>query len=241
MPDACGDINPIRSCEDTGNELANVICQKLEARVPIKTLPVLGVKKQTITEGKTEIDAVVHSWHVGDVAFSSIPGELFVEWGIRIKEKSSFPWRYPVELSEGSLGYLITQDAWEHGAYEALTSKTAFVSVEGVQSIVNQTVKDLNLLRKTMLSEKLFPKIEKLKNGGELTIRPLKTNDGEALAGRAIHPNFPEILGIAWTPAVNHFSERLGIDWRQISAHLTRRKYKPLRSFNETETPRPPP
>lgn len=218
MPGACGDINPIRSCDETGNELARVICQKLEARAPMEKAPSLGVKKQTLTipfrnlnedqeerlkaskwgeseqryfrgtlaelraEGRTEIDTAVHSWHIGDVAFSSIPGELFVEWGIRIKEKSPFPWTYPVELSGGCIGYMITQDAWEHGGYEALTAKTAPVSVEGVRAMVDRTLEDLNLLRKTLISESLFSRIEKLKNGQEITIRTFRKSDGEALA-----------------------------------------------------------
>jgi len=66
-------------------------------------------------EGITEARIVLHAWRICEVGFASLPGELFVEWGMRIKAESPFPWTYPVELSGDYLGYLVTQQAWEAG------------------------------------------------------------------------------------------------------------------------------
>lgn len=86
--------------------------------------------------GQTQAVSVVHAWRLGDVAFVSQPGELFVELGMRLKQQSPFPWTYPVELCGDYLGYLVTPQAWKAGGYESLISTVALPSVEGVETIV---------------------------------------------------------------------------------------------------------
>jgi len=87
-------------------------------------------------EGKTESQTVLQAWRIGEVGFASLPGELFVDWGLRIKEQSPFPWTYPVELGGDYLGYLVTEQAWRSGGYESLTARSAKPSVEGVAKMV---------------------------------------------------------------------------------------------------------
>jgi len=88
-------------------------------------------------EGKTEAETVLQAWRIGDVGFASLPGELFVEWGLKIKRESPFPWTYPVELGGDYLGYLVTQQAWEAGGYESLIARSAKPSHEGVSQMVD--------------------------------------------------------------------------------------------------------
>ncbi|HOF86620.1 MAG TPA: hypothetical protein PLZ36_00770, partial [Armatimonadota bacterium] len=71
------------------------------------------------------------AFHIGDVAFATFPGELFVELGLRVKAESPFPWTYPVELANGALGYLITEQAWQAGGYESLISTVTLVAPRG--------------------------------------------------------------------------------------------------------------
>jgi hypothetical protein len=87
-------------------------------------------------EGVREAESVVQAWRIGDVGFASLPGELFVEWGLKIKAESPFPWTYPVELGGDYLGYLVTEQAWEAGGYESLLARSARPSVEGVARLV---------------------------------------------------------------------------------------------------------
>ncbi len=99
------------------------------------------MRKQGITEERTLISA----WRIGEVGFAGLPGELFVQWGLKIKEESPFPWTYPVELCGDYLGYLVTESAWRAGGYESLVARTAKPSPEGVGVMVS---KALDLLRR---------------------------------------------------------------------------------------------
>jgi hypothetical protein len=62
---------------------------------------------------------------VGDHAFASVPCELFVELGLRIKERS-FPRRaIVVGLANGMVGYVPTKDAFARGGYETTFLNTS--------------------------------------------------------------------------------------------------------------------
>lgn len=95
-------------------------------------------------EGITEAVAPLAVWRLGDVSFAHIPGELFVECGLQIKEHSPFPWTFPVELAGGYLGYLVTPSAWDAGGYESLISRVGNIDVAGVESMVST---ELTMLR----------------------------------------------------------------------------------------------
>lgn len=55
---------------------------------------------------------------LGDVALVSIPGELFVEYGLEIKEKSKFPHTFIVDIANDYVGYIPTLKAFKEGGYE---------------------------------------------------------------------------------------------------------------------------
>jgi len=95
-------------------------------------------------EGITQVDTWVQAFHLGDTAFVTLPGEVFVDWQVHIKEASPFPWTFPIALSNDALGYLITRDAWEGGGYEALINVGTFIDVAGVDLMVDR---DLEMLR----------------------------------------------------------------------------------------------
>jgi len=97
-------------------------------------------------EGTREAATVLQAWRIGEIGFASLPGELFVEWGMKIKQESPFPWTYPVELGGDYLGYLVTEKAWQAGGYESLIASSAKPSVEGVASMVNNALDMLNEL-----------------------------------------------------------------------------------------------
>lgn len=96
--------------------------------------------------GARKAATVLQAWHIGDIGFASLPGEVFVEWGIKIKQESPFPWTYPVELGGDYLGYLVTEKAWQAGGYESLICSSAKPSVEGVAGMVASALDMLNEL-----------------------------------------------------------------------------------------------
>ncbi len=64
-----------------------------------------------------EIDVI----GINKYRFVFMPGEMFVEYSLRIKEKS--PHTYAVSLSNGVLyGYIVTEEAQQEGGYEASNS-----------------------------------------------------------------------------------------------------------------------
>ncbi len=72
----------------------------------------LDVEVQVITLGR-------------DVAFVSLPGEVFVELGISIKKASPFPHTMIVELANGSIGYIPNKSAYPEGQYEVVSARCA--------------------------------------------------------------------------------------------------------------------
>jgi len=62
---------------------------------------------------------------VGDVALVGLPGEIFVELGLEIKERSPFPYTIVNELCNDSIGYVPTAKAYGEGGYEATSTPLA--------------------------------------------------------------------------------------------------------------------
>jgi len=98
--------------------------------------------------GKKEAKTIIQAWRIGDISFVSFPGELFVEWGIKVKKESPFLWTYPCELGGDYIGYLITKKAWEKGGYESLIARSSLPSWEGVDYMVKEGIKLLKKLYK---------------------------------------------------------------------------------------------
>jgi hypothetical protein len=57
-----------------------------------------------------------------EVAIWSAPLELFVEVANEIRDRSPFPYTFYFGYSNGWLGYLLTESAWEQGGYETSVS-----------------------------------------------------------------------------------------------------------------------
>ena len=65
-------------------------------------------------------DLEVQVVQIGPVAFVTNPAEYFVDYGLRIKKESRFPLTFPVELANGCVGYVPTEEALgpHGGGYE---------------------------------------------------------------------------------------------------------------------------
>ena len=72
---------------------------------------------------KQHFDTEVQVMAVGNVAITALPGEIFVELGLSIKEHSSFEHNLLAELANGNLGYICTAAAYPQGAYEPTSSR----------------------------------------------------------------------------------------------------------------------
>lgn len=77
----------------------------------------------------TEIQAI----RVGDAALVALPGEIFVELGLAIKEASPFPCTFVVGYANDNLGYIPTEEAFAEGGYEVATAR--FVKATGARLV----------------------------------------------------------------------------------------------------------
>lgn len=84
-----------------------------------------------------------HIVRFGDVAFSTNPFELFLDFGNRIKARSNAQQTFIVQLCCGSGGYLPTEKAEKAGHYSAYIS-SGNVGHEGGDLFVRKTITEIN-------------------------------------------------------------------------------------------------
>jgi hypothetical protein len=90
-----------------------------------------------------------------DIAWVSLPGEIFVDLGLAIKHGSPFRQTVIAELANGSIGYVPTKKAYSEGNYEVVSARCAEGSGEKlVESAVRQLRKLYPAVAKTAAPKK---------------------------------------------------------------------------------------
>ena len=79
-----------------------------------------------------------------DLAWVSLPGEIFVELGLAIKEASPFKHTIIAELANGSVGYIPTKRAYAEGNYEPISARCAAGSGEMLVEAALRMLKQLH-------------------------------------------------------------------------------------------------
>jgi len=102
----------------------------------VKAYEVLDVMAREGKPHEVEVQVIA----LGDeVAWVSLPGEIFTELGLAIKKASPFRYTFIAELANGSVGYIPNREAYAQGAYEVVSSRCAEGSGELlVQSAIYQ-------------------------------------------------------------------------------------------------------
>ena len=103
----------------------------------VKAEKVIHVSKRKGENLRAEVQVLA----VGPVAFVAVPGEYFVELGMRIKKESPFPYTFIVELANGDLGYIPTRRGFEEGGYEPTSTPLA---PGGGEKIADKAIELLN-------------------------------------------------------------------------------------------------
>jgi hypothetical protein len=72
--------------------------------------------------GETELQVI----RIGDLALVALPGEIFVEIGLAIKNRSPFPVTAVVGLANDHIGYVPTRRAFGEGGYETWRTRISW-------------------------------------------------------------------------------------------------------------------
>jgi len=79
-----------------------------------------------------------------DLAWVSMPGELFVEPGLNLKAASPFRQTHIVELADGSIGYIPNRSAYAEGNYEVTSARCAAGSAEMLVAAAVKLLEELH-------------------------------------------------------------------------------------------------
>ncbi len=91
---------------------------------------------------RRSIDTVVQAINIGETVFVGIPGEPFVEIGLRLKVGSPFEYTAIAELANDYVGYLPTDRAFQEGGYETTLARSSRVG-PGTEAILLEAAQDL--------------------------------------------------------------------------------------------------
>jgi neutral ceramidase len=126
-----GDVEKAR--EIAGRHQANL---KSGAPTFLETVWAYKVLDTAARDGKP-IEVEVQTIALGnDLAWVSLPGEIFVELGLRIKQDSPFRHTIIAELANGAIGYIPSRRAYAQGNYEVISARCAEGSGEKLTDVV---------------------------------------------------------------------------------------------------------
>ncbi len=106
----------------------------------VRSYRVLDVAERQGQPYRVEVQAIALG---RDVAWVSLPGEIFVEIGLAIKKRSPFPYTQVVELANENIGYVPDRRSYAEGNYEPESARCAPGSGE---QLVETAVTLLNAL-----------------------------------------------------------------------------------------------
>jgi hypothetical protein len=101
-----------------------------------------------ILQVRPEVEVEVQAVQVGPAVFVSNPAEYFVQYGLDIKQGSKFPFTFPVELANGIVGYVPTEEAMgpNGGGYETRLSSYSNLEVSAGRQLANAGIELANEL-----------------------------------------------------------------------------------------------
>ena len=91
---------------------------------------------------------VVMLFRLNDAVLVGYPGEMFVEYDLRLKRQSPLPWVFPTDDTNDYKGYIGTQEAYKEGGFESGMNRWNVVAPDSGERLYNAALKALEQLRK---------------------------------------------------------------------------------------------
>ncbi|MBA3973136.1 MAG: hypothetical protein C0504_02830 [Candidatus Solibacter sp.] len=107
----------------------------------VKAFRIIDVEARSKQPLRAEVQAIRLG---GDTALVALPGEIFTELGLAIKQNSPFKRTIVIQLANASIGYVPDRKAFGEGNYEAVSARCAVGSGE---RLVEAAIGLLNKLR----------------------------------------------------------------------------------------------
>jgi hypothetical protein len=120
---------PLPAVSEADRKASEQVLQRLRSKAappPTFMEMVQAVKVADVARQGKPLDAEVQVVALGqDLAFVSLPGEVFVELGLAVKQDSPFALTAVAELANGSVGYVPSRRAYAQGNYEVVSARCA--------------------------------------------------------------------------------------------------------------------
>lgn len=81
------------------------------------------------------VPVTLQAHRIGDLSVASIPCEVFVEIGLRLKRSTPFVRHFTVSLANGYNGYLPTAEHHAAGGYETWRARSSYLEVGAAEKI----------------------------------------------------------------------------------------------------------
>lgn len=132
-------LSELSSAQDDSEELRHAKSEHLYASIT----NFYAREASTMPDGLLPIE--LQGVRVGDSVFVAVPGEVFVEIGLRLKQNSPHQ-TFIVGLANGYIGYLPTREAYAVGGYEVVSAKcrpeSADILIEKIIDLEEQLFSD---------------------------------------------------------------------------------------------------
>jgi neutral ceramidase len=117
--------------------------QSLTALAALESLEEQNRRDHRVDITRRELSTSMTIFTIGEIALIGIPGELFVELGLALKQNPHFAHTFVAGYCNDLIGYIPTRAAYDEGGYEVDTARIAAGSGEAVVAAALSTLEEM--------------------------------------------------------------------------------------------------